>query len=828
MESRLEAMINQNKLKIDQFFIMHPFAIHEKKIYKEALYNIDFFRDLFVESNKTFERLSTLCNVIDNHEKNLLVITGYRGCGKTNFVRFVKNLAEGNHALFTMENTLNYELSMIKDSDVKKEIRYSYEQSKKKITTGFFEVKDEIEGKIETQKFVDFLENKIKSKVEYINFDEVSLGSKRPITEALYYILRRKIITRIENGSYTKVVDIIDNFISDNKLIIEEGFEEIDFGTFKDFWTIVRVYMYLITNSDDVSVLLEELKKLKLEQLLFSFTIFDYAEMIADGKDVNDQKLLYILDNIDIISNDSSAIFQNGMMGVWKFLWDSRNVFSRIDEAHKNNPFVRIFEKTNVVVVMRETTAMHITGHLRDKMRGIMEHFDMSPDINKNLIIQKRLDLAIRLIKTGKIENNSFILAIDLLKKLTGHDVLMKELFALFNNDYRTAIACLVTILKENLEEIRKAIAILDSENQIVVNGGKGIIYRLLFEAFYDWRYFEGMGIPSRRSIEGKTLLKDHETKYSFARVLLTVLCKRQIKIPERFFVNPEESVKFSELYEMLSTLIDLDDMIDIMDALYSLSNKRFWNHLLTFDNIFHYSPDIIRKYIKEKRSNPSGEDIYIRVTTAGQMFVELISPHFEFFACRYASIRQYSLFHYNNIDDENQLKNVKTIINDVFSMVLECTNNLEKYNLAIMKIDDGATKYSHIVGSPYYFQSQFHEERIIHTHITYLEAYRQFIGEISPKPKKYMEVNEYLLEVMSNYLLLLRYDPNNGIKEFRDHYISENSKKLFNELNVCIEKIRNSPNLSRSISVTRDYYLAHYKGELCQIMQKEGETYVY
>ena len=45
-----------------------------------------------------------------------------------------------------------------------------------------------------------------------------------------------------------------------------------------------------------------------------------------------------------------------------------------------------------------------------------------------------------------------------------------------------------------------------------------------------------------------------------------------------------------------------------------------------------------------------------------------------------------------HNIDDDNQLRNVKSIINDVFSMVLECTNNLEKYNLAIMKIDDGAT----------------------------------------------------------------------------------------------------------------------------------------
>lgn len=134
-------MINSNELKIEQFFIMHPFAIHEKTIYEEALSNIDFFSELFVENNKTFERLSTLCNIIDNHDKNLLVITGYRGCGKTNFVRFVMNLAECQHGLIPMEDARNYELRMASESEFKKEIRSSYEKSKEKIITTFLRLK---------------------------------------------------------------------------------------------------------------------------------------------------------------------------------------------------------------------------------------------------------------------------------------------------------------------------------------------------------------------------------------------------------------------------------------------------------------------------------------------------------------------------------------------------------------------------------------------------------------------------------------------------------------------------------------------------------------
>lgn len=125
--------------------------------------------------------------------------------------------------------------------------------------------------------------------------------------------------------------------------------------------------------------------------------------MIVDENHGNNQKVIYILDNIDIISDDLSDVFQRSMMGIWKYLWDSRNVFYRIQEDNKSNAFSSIFENTKIIVVMRETTAMHITGHLRDKMRGIMDHFDMSPDINKNLIVQKRLKLAESLIETGKI-----------------------------------------------------------------------------------------------------------------------------------------------------------------------------------------------------------------------------------------------------------------------------------------------------------------------------------------------------------------------------------------------------------------------------------------
>ena len=84
MTKRLGQMIDEGKIDLDQYLIMHPFfGKHKKNVYEEALRGIDFFNELYIKKAiKTYERLAIISKVFNNAERNLVVVTGYRGCGK--------------------------------------------------------------------------------------------------------------------------------------------------------------------------------------------------------------------------------------------------------------------------------------------------------------------------------------------------------------------------------------------------------------------------------------------------------------------------------------------------------------------------------------------------------------------------------------------------------------------------------------------------------------------------------------------------------------------------------------------------------------------------
>lgn len=55
--------------------------------------------ELYIKNNKTYERLAIISKVFNNAERNLVVVTGYRGCGKTNFLKLVQYISDGNKPL---------------------------------------------------------------------------------------------------------------------------------------------------------------------------------------------------------------------------------------------------------------------------------------------------------------------------------------------------------------------------------------------------------------------------------------------------------------------------------------------------------------------------------------------------------------------------------------------------------------------------------------------------------------------------------------------------------------------------------------------------------
>lgn len=830
----LENMINSAQIESYQYFLMHPFSMSEKLAYKLALKDVDYYKAFYIINNKTYQRLATICNVIHNVQKNLVIVTGYRGCGKTNFLHLVKDIASKEVSLRPMEDAYHENLAYANNNDLKQQVHKEYLDSISRIRSTLFSEYYGIEDSVICKNIASFINKQIIGTCKYINFDEGGMGRQKPFSMKLFSLLRNDLDKHITNGTLNIVMDKVKFFVSRNQHIIEDNFEYINFSTLKTFWRAVLAGFNRFEGEELWENLEQHIRTLTLEQLLFVYTILEYAEILVLHPENIENKLIYILDNIDIIADGTTDIFQNTMMGIWNFIWDTRNIFTKLDEKGEveDKEFIDLYGKTKIIVAMRETTAMHISEHWRGAMRGLLEHFDMSTDIDKAQVMKRKIDFGQELIDNKKITSKSFIAEIECYKQLVMDKPLMKNLFSLYNNDYRTAMRCLTTICKENLITVNFAISLikrvdaLKKDDKYCLFGGRGIIYRLILDAFFTWNYFDLMGIPTGRKTTKSFLLRSNYG-YSCARIILTILCNEQSKTEERFFVNPEESVPLDDLYSMIKNLIELDDFVNIIDGMYSLRNRKFWNHLVTFDNILLYDPISVKKYLKasSERNEENRNKIYIRATSAGQMFVDNLCIHFEYFASRYSSIKASPLFLYNNLQSYEHIRTAKQIIEDVYAAVERCSNTLENYNQQVLK-SRNQSHYETIVESPYYYESQFHEERVIHNHITYLEAYRNYLRSINEESSDMWKMNSFLIGMIKKYLNLLMYNLNTGIRQYRNLFYSDNSKKLYNELMVCIEEIDASHVLDNGIEITRKYYMMNFEKKLCSYFRMKGISY--
>ncbi len=824
----LGKMINSGSINLRQFFTMHPFSATDH-MYNLALKDIDFFHDLYIQSGKTQQRLAKVCSVVDNIGMNLIVVTGYRGCGKTNFLQFLKHIAEEKIILKPLRTLCENEIKLTRGNE-DEYIRHSYEEAYNGIRSILFLDYNGTSDEYIDQTFGQYISMRLKSKCVYINFDTGAMGNQRPLFSKLLIRFREVAANIINEGRSEQVISLITDFTSRNKLIIEEGFESIEYSTLKKFWQKLRNDLLTLCEQDIDDYLKNNIKELSLEQLLFSYTLLEYADIISKKEEIAHNKLLYLLDNIDMISDGTTDNFSNTMMGIWKFIWDVRTVFERIQcsQDEIDVKFVQLYNRTNFIVAMRETTAMHISEHLRDKMNAIMRHFDISSDVDKATIMQKRIDLATDLMGCGEIVNENFAQTINQLNTLISDRILLRNLFLLYNNDYRTSMEACTWLCTNHPTKVANAVKLIQSGKKHLVFGGRGIIYRLLFDAFTDWNYLDAIGITTRHGASKARVVK---TQYGFscARIILTILCNEQSKNPERFFVDPEESVRLADLYSMVKDIIDIDDFVNIIDGMYSLRNKKYWNHLVTFDNILEYSPAIIKRYLINESHSISAlddekKDIYIRATSAGQMFASILCVHFEYFASRFSTANyRIPLFTTLSLEPSRILPIVRRTVNDVYEAVSACFGTLRQYNERVL---DAMNKrhYREVLESPYYFEQQFHEERIIHNHIAYLEAYRKYLHEAPIDDNVKGTINAYIISMIKKYLNLLKYDFNFGLRANRDLFFSANSKNLYNELNICIEHIEQEKPDNVFIEITRDYYLSHYPNEVCNFLSNHKE----
>lgn len=243
----------------------------------------------------------------------------------------------------------------------------------------------------------------------------------------------------------------------------------------------------------------------------------------------------------------------------------------------------------------------------------------------------------------------------------------------------------------------------------------------------------------------------------------------------------------FSKIVSDFNGIISRNDIDLSLIAMFKLGYNSSWNELVAFNEIN-----------TEDVETCDGTELLI--TTAGHEYLDFVATHFEYFNIR-VSKRRYceaALFSPKSLQPYPQEKNTyvcgesiyyyqymfEETINNVLSVVEQCCKKMANFFDTFMSNRYQKNQYLH---SPFVYGDSrvLHGERILHTHIRYIDNFRLFLlnrHDVSIPPKV---INEILVRFIEEYI---------HVGERYPAVLTERStENLFPDFKKCIQKIKDS-----------------------------------
>lgn len=217
--------------------------------------------------------------------------------------------------------------------------------------------------------------------------------------------------------------------------------------------------------------------------------------------------------------------------------------------------------------------------------------------------------------------------------------------------------------------------------------------------------------------------------------------------------------VPFAKIVGDFQGIISRDDIDNCLVSMFTQGYKSTWNELIAFNEIGTEEVDTC-------------VNTEILITNAGHEYLDFVATHFEFFSTRVTksrrgkgpslfseeSFKSYKYPHEKFIFRE-KIYCFKYVFEETIFRVMEivercCGNMTEFYNQYMQ------TKYPNILDylhSPYVYgeSNVLHGERVIHTHIRYIDNYRLYLldekNRIPFSEKKL--INKKLVAFISEYI---------------------------------------------------------------------------
>lgn len=721
-----------------------------------------FNSGLYVNSDDADAIIDDLENRINKLHNNLIVISGYKGCGKTTFIhKYIRKLTQNHirHIIF--------------------------------------------------------------------NFDEY--GSGDPIRFTISRQLYKKVYDDLtkNNGKICHKLLNIWNY-KDNHYFLENTIDLS--GEYKEIIdmvsTILTLNVNLNNNPDYLKQIKTKLFDMNISNMLVFTILFDISYRVVNSQE---KKCIIIFDNLDVIYN--SKLIDNFTRSCSQFYNDAQFILRNITyndpplENEYNNPI----QNYNLIFVMRENTNAQFIEHFTD--RNLVGHpIDISDIYNKSEIVNTRCSYIIE-HKSDIKANKEYLSEIQLIKRIFEDEYIENYLFKLFNEDIRTGLNAIteITFGPNYFEDAINIRAIINLNKEDKRFASRGIIFFEIFKLFAKKNYFDTLKHTEYLiSLYDKTSMNEYLENEAFSnnnnQEESGILAINISRIILQYLFNSKRNNDDVETYVSLRRIYDdmqklaynnnSDNRREILNIvnqslldLFELRTSEYWNHLVTFDEIDPISYAELTNQLDKFLDEGCDFRHYgsVRITTAGYLYLNTVLTHFEYF-----SARIYRCEHYVPLFLEENLRKCSSglyifekIIKSVLKDVKICWSKLKKFYVTIFQ-NQCKYRISDFLGSKFVYHGRnddyslstplFHIERVVHSHISYLDAFRRYafylIDINNNVEKEKLEekkiINERLTKYIEDYIAILDNPKDN------DKIISPMCKTLISNYKKCINKIKN------------------------------------
>lgn len=524
-----------------------------------------------------------------------------------------------------------------------------------------------------------------------------------------------------------------------------------------------------------------QLENLTTYQLLCIDYLWRLAQYLVDARSY--RKYMYVCyDNLDSIMNydvlcdfkDQLVMFRDNLNTYISTL--NRNIRNSLipygDDIKRIRPFI-IFTTYRKITAIRSNNRKN-TEMLDDMTANspYIQIIDVSKQYDFTQMAEKRIThFSNKLVSTnicGSRANNLVhqMKTVDDLKKMN----FVRSTYAgLWNNNLRSCSNVLSDLIDYNDAEINKCkdLCLKNVDGHIPDRycyfGASSLFLHAICKLLKEMYIFDSNHLDLI-NIKEDTLKR----QTSLSRLIITYLDTKNI------------SISITELFDAFDRIFEPQYICKILGQLMTRVEGEIWRRPIYYSkNALDNEIDIQNKLYKQYENHQAGKEykyVEFKICDCGSTYINAIVPHFEFYSVRINEKHQ-------NLYCVEELDKLKTILKDVYEKIEICCNKqIEFAEDYIKKYNIDKTKYLSLpfhprtrLGNP-----QLHIERVIFSHIAYLNKYRMFL--ISKKePKKYDEFNENLLSTISKYLKLY----NRYVLKISDERI-EIAKKMQSKIDIA------------------------------------------